>query len=382
VNAGNGPNRRKGLWVILTALLLLVVLAIDPVIDLLTAARLLRAVAALASGSSGLDLPVREMRVRADLDGREVEAAVYYPSSKPARRALIFVPGISELGSNHPKLIALARSLADAGFLVVTPDVVPLRNFEISPEPIRQIVFWYRRIPSLEAGRAVQSVGVGGVSFSGTLALIAAARPEIRDSVRFVLGIGCYNDLPALTRQWFQPEPAGESTRYPTRFYAKWIMMLAALDLIQEQTERQFLKQVLLAQLTQGKAPEAPANLGAQAARWYDVAVGWNYIDGNVIARQVEEHLAPSLLRQLDPAPALAEIRCPVFLVHGGYDDLIPSAESQELRRSITRAKCHLLISPFISHTHAWDQPLTWSQRFAAALQTGGFLYRFARVLR
>ena len=109
------------------ALLLITIVAYAPCANLLMAARLLWVVKSVASGSSGHNLQVHERNVHTQIGGRDIEALLYTPSGRFPTRAIIIVPGISEQGCHHPSLVALSRFLADAGFLVLTPDIVAFR---------------------------------------------------------------------------------------------------------------------------------------------------------------------------------------------------------------------------------------------------------------
>lgn len=198
------------------------------------------------------------------------------------------------------------------------------------------------------------------------------------------MGIGCYDDLHRLSREWFRPAPVGtrvESNTYPDRFYAKWVMMLAGRELIAADREREFVRQVLTALLLQKPVPAAPPDLSPQGLRWYRLAVAPQDQSDPELAAEIERYLTPSLLTQLDPAPVVGAIRCPVFLVHGDFDELIPSEESRYLSRQLAPGTSHLLISPFLTHTHPWDRPLGRLQTIRASFDVCAFLYDLARVV-
>ena len=187
---------------------------------------------------------------------------VIVPTRSAASTAVIVSAGISELGCYHPRLVALARILADKGLLVITPDIREFREFKIAASPIDQMLFWYKQVPTLEGGEKIKKTGLAGISYSGTLALMAAARPEIRNQAAFVVAIGPYYNLMRCARAWFAAgSPAEGNGYYPTRFYAKWIVMLAALDMLEKPSDRQFLQQVLKGLLLQKKIPPADSNL-------------------------------------------------------------------------------------------------------------------------
>jgi len=374
---------RNRKWTIAILLLACAAASYNPVANLVFAARMALALRILASGATGENLPVQVTTVQRRMGDRTVEALVYRPNGSSPTRAIIFMVGVSELGCYHPRLVALCRYLADKGLLVVTPDITMFRQLEISAEPIDQIVYWFHQVRTLEGSQRVEHIGLAGISFSATLSLIAAARPEIRDEVAFLIGIGPYYDLHHCFRGWFASGPVtvGEGY-YPTRFYAKWIIMNAALGMLPVAQDRQFLHGVLLDVLLGKKVPPADPALTPEGQRWYRLAVMREDQSDEELSQKIDSYLTPILFWQLDPAQAAAEIRCPAFLLHGAYDDLIPPEESREMQQHITRARCYLLISPFLTHTHPFEKPFTWRQKAAALADSFAFFYRLARILR
>ena len=372
---------RQRLSVMLVALVLGLA-AYAPLKRALFAVRLLVSVRSLAAGATAEDLHVSQERVTRHREGRDLESLVYRPAGTQPDRALLLVAGISEQGCYHPRLMAVSRSLAAQGFVVVTPDIRMFREFMISPEALDEIAFWFHQIKELPGGDRIQRVGLGGISFSGTLALIAAARPEIRDRVAYVLAIGPYDDPLVCTRGWFGAGPitVGDGY-YPTRFYAKWIIMVTALEMLPDPKEREFIHEVLVALLLQKKVPDPPPALSDDSRRWFRLAVMRENESDPELTRQIEAYLTPRLYRKITPDRAGPEIRCPVFLVHGAYDDLIPPDESRRLRSRLTRAKSYLLVSPFLTHTHPLDKPLGWGEQLKGLADIAGFFYRFAQVV-
>ena len=338
------------------------------------------AVRTLAAGDDGARLPVSQTKVVRRCGERDLAALLYRPAGSAPDRAALLVPGVSERGCYHPRLVALARALAAKGFVVVTPDIESFRRFEVAPEALEEIAFWHGALPDA-AGIRPHRRGIIGISFSGTLALLAAARPDTRDSVDFVLAIGPYDDLGRLGESWFADGPRTVAEgRYPNRCYGKWILMLQALDLVPGEADREFLREALHKLLLEGKAPPAPPNLGAEAARWYRAAILPETESDPEIARQIQERLEP-LYRRLSPAAAAAA-RAEIFLAHGAFDDLIASSESRALAKRLPAGQVHLLITPFLTHTHPLDKPLTVGEKARGVTDMVGFLYALARVAR
>jgi pimeloyl-ACP methyl ester carboxylesterase len=371
---GSGSRRWK--WGSIAGLLIAGLLLRGPLNHLFFSARLALSMHKLASGATGQDLAVIETKIRRKMGARDCEALLYRPANAWPNSAVVLVPGISELGCYHPRLVALARFLADRGLLVITPDIQAFREFQISAEPIEQVLFWYDQIGAVEGSEEIQKAGLAGISFSGTLALMAAARPEICNRVGFIAGIGSYYSLTRCTGNWFAPQPkAAANDTYPTR----WIVMLSALNMVVSPKDRIFLHDVLNNLLLQKKVPPAGPDITAEGLRWYRLATllgGWA---DEELARKIEDYLVSRIYPQLDPNDALDRVRCPVFLIHGAYDDLIPPRESMQLHRHIDRS--YLLISPFLTHTYPTDTALSPIQKAKAAIETLVFCYQFSRAI-
>jgi pimeloyl-ACP methyl ester carboxylesterase len=365
---------------IAAGLLALLIILWNPLNNLIYAIRLASSLQKMATGFDGNYSDVKESKISRYMGGREYRALIYRPTGTEPTKALIIAPGISELGCYHPRLIALSRLLAHQGLFVITPDIEEFRNFQISAGPIDQILLWHREAAGLNGAPKKQKIGLAGVSYSGTLALIAAAKPEVRDKVAFVITIGAYQDLGKCTREWFATEPEAEKEQYyPTKFYARWVIMLSALDMLPNAPDRIFLKEVLYNLLLVKTLPPADG-LTPDGERWYKLATGKKSPSDLELAQAIEKHLTPRLYQQLDPELALQELRCPVYLIHGAYDDLIPSRESIELHRRIPNSV--LFVSPFLTHTHPANSTLTWKQKAAAALDALVFSYRLSEAIR
>lgn len=372
---------KKRIWLLL-ALCTITVAAYVPVTRLVRTARLITVVRRVAAADSRRIPAVQEERIIRRMGDSEKEAIVYRPSLSTPASAVVLIAGVSELGCDHPSLVALSRALAGAGFLVLTPDIKMLREFLIYPPPLDEISFWLHEVHKVEGGQKLRRVGLAGISFSGTLALIAAAEPRNRDSVAYVLGIGCFDDLARCSHFWFDAGPVTVGPGYyPDRFYARWIIMLAAVDLLPSAEDRQFLQVTLRDLLQQKGVPLPPDALSEEGRRWYRLALLREDQADPQLAEQIETHVATIVSPELSTKQAAAEIRCPVFLAHGAYDDLIPPEESRHLQEKIVQAKSYLLISPFITHTHPSERPLRWYTKAGAALGLLRFFYHLSGVV-
>jgi pimeloyl-ACP methyl ester carboxylesterase len=340
------------------------------------------ALRSLAGGSTGESPGVNPSRIERAFAGRKREALVYYPRDHSPSSALLLIAGISEKGCYHPRLMALSRSLADLGFLVVTPDITSFRRFSVPPGSMDEIAAWFEEIHGLEGASSLKRVGMAGISFSGTLALMVSARDEIRDRVAYVLAVGPYYDLSRCAGIWFAKGSRTVSEGYyPTRYYGRWILMLSALEMLDDEADRKALDGALRSLLLRGKVSEEPGALSAEGRRWLAFARMREDETDLELVQSIQSRLAP-YFATLSPDEAAARVRCPVFLAHGAHDDLIPSEESRALKAKIAGPPVHLMISPFLTHTHPLDRELGAYEKIAAATSMLGFFYRLSEAAR
>ena len=374
--------RKRG-WLIAAALSVSAMAVFLPYGRILATGRLLGAVRRVAAGEIGSKPAVEEEAIIRYPGGVRRVGIAYRPAKANPASGIILVHGVSELGCYHPRLVSLSRALAGAGYLVLTPEIAMFRDFRILPPPLDEISYWLKEVRNTNGGRQLRRVGLAGISFSGTLCLIAASRQENRDAVAYVVGIGSFDDLIRCSTGWFAAGPLTVSEGYyPTRFYAKWIMMLAAVDMLESKEDREYIRAVLHSLLLQKAVPAIPGNLTGEGRRWHRLALMREDQEDPELARRLEKHSAAILYPGLATRQPAAEIRCPVFLAHGAYDDLIPPEESLRLREKIVHAESHLVISPFLTHTHPMEKSLDWRQKAGAAVDLLGFFYALSGAAR
>jgi len=372
---------KKTGWAAIAGFLIAGILLLRPLNQAVFSVRLGLSMKELASGGKGEGLNVEEATLARREGSVEYAALLYRPQKSSIAGAVVIVPGISELGCYHPKLVAVSRHFAERGFLVITPDIREFRSFQITAEPIEQILFWYHQASALVRGGTSGKTGLAGISYSGTLALMAAAKPEIRDRVGFVLALGPYSNLVRCTRQWFSASQAavGEEKNHAT-LYARWVAMLSAVEMLPADRDRVRLETLLKKLLLEQAAPLPDADLSPEGLRWYRLATMPADQSDPALALKIEQFLVESIYPQLDPSDAVKEIHCPVYLIHGAYDALISPGESVELHRLIPHS--HLLISPFLTHTHLNPDSLSMKQKARAVFNMLAFFYKFSRVVQ
>jgi len=315
--------------------------------------------------------------------GGAMRARVYEPN-RSRRRVALLTSGLHPSGIDEPRLVRLARQVAASGVAVVTPDIPELSRFEITPaitDGIEEAGRWL----AIDSGLAADHrVGLMGISFSGGLSIVAAARPSIADHVAYVFALGGHDDLPRVLRYLctgHEPRPApnvrlagdaGENDTFvlPPHDYGVAVILLSIADRVvpaaQVERLRAGVRRYLWASALDGGVDKARAPAEFEAVRAYDrtlpepSATLLRYvIERDVVhlgARLLpvlgSQGAAPSLSVSKSPKPS-----APVFLLHGLEDNVVPAIESEYLAEDLRgHAPVRLLLSGLISHAEA-DRP-------------------------
>jgi dienelactone hydrolase len=315
----------------------------------------------VAIGERQIAIPVRHASIR---------ARVYAPL-RASRQTVLLVPGLHPAGIDEPRLVDLARKLAEANVVVVTPEILELSRFEITPlltDRIEEAAVWLAGQPALApSGR----IGLMGISFSGGLAVVAAGRPSLRDRLLYVFSFGGHDDLPDVLEYFStgaDPEAPLLSTPAPHDYGLAVVLLTVAGGLVPREQAgpltdavRRFLWASYLDGVDKPAADREFASLRVLARTLPEPsATLLGYVNDRDVA-----HLGPLLSPHVNTyanAVALSPSRsplpsAPVFLLHGRSDNVIPSSESQRLAERLRGvAPVRLLVTPIISHADA-DQP-------------------------
>jgi dienelactone hydrolase len=331
------------------------------------------------------ELDARDVRER-DLDLPltlgAIRARLYEPVG-PRRRTVLLVSGLHPSGIDEPRLVRLARDLAAHRLAVVTPDIPELSRFEITPritDAIEQAGAWVASQADLAPdGR----VGLMGISFSGGLSIVAAARASLAPHVAYVFSLGGHDDLPRVLKYLCtgtEPSPHPDVRLVgappdqfvrPPHDYGVAVILLGAADRVVPRAQveplraaiRRFLDASALdTNVDKEKAAQEFEALRAVAKRMPEPsATLMRYVNDRDVVHLGARLLPfigaygsdPSLSPSKSPKPS-----APVFLLHGTDDNVIPPIESEYLAQGLRgRAATRLLLSGLISHAEA-DRPV------------------------
>jgi dienelactone hydrolase len=295
--------------------------------------------------------------------GGTLRANAYVPGQITGR-AIMLVPGVHAAGIDEPRLVGFARDLASMGHPVLTVELPDLMRYQITPrttDMIEDAAAWMkgRHEYTGEDGR----VGMMGISFGGGLSIVAAGRPSLHNIVAFAMSFGGHGDLPRTLRYLctgIQPD----GTVRPPHDYGLAIVLLGAADHVVPPEQVQPLREAILSFLEASRLDMIDkARAASEFARAKSLEItlaepSRTYM-GYVNARDVKR-LGPILLPHmaaLGGDPALSPSRstppaCPVYLLHGTDDNVVPAIESVLLAEDLRRrgVTVHQLATPLITH--------------------------------
>jgi fermentation-respiration switch protein FrsA (DUF1100 family) len=307
--------------------------------------------------------------------GGPMRVRIYEPERRRARTVLL-TGGVHAKGIDEPRLMKLARDLAVAGTPVVTAEIDDLLHYRITArltDALEDAVLWV----GADRGLAPDGrLGVIGISFAGGLSIVAAGRPKAAPHVAYVLSFGGHGSLPDVVRFLCTGVQPDGSRRTPHDYGVVVTLMNTAEQVVPADQVAplraaitSFMHASHLAMVDQKAAAAEFAHTQVMTAELPDPArTLMTYVNTRNVAA-----LGPILLPHADAFtqdPALSPARSttvtvPVFLLHGGDDNVVPAIESRRLAVALQRtAPVHLLVTSLITHAEV-DRPPTAGEVWA-----------------
>jgi len=295
--------------------------------------------------------------------GGMLKAYAYQPYHVRGR-GILLVPGVHAAGIDEPRLVNFAQEMAAQGHPVLTVELPDLARYEITPrttDMIEDAAAWAMR--RAEYRGADGRIGMMGISFGGGLTLVAAGRVGIRNGVAFAMSFGGYGDLPR-TLHYLLTGVQPDGTVRPPHDYGVAIITLGLADRIVPADQAQPLRDAIRSFLEASRldlVDKAQAAAEFARAKALEAALPepsrtyMRYVNTRDVA-----HLGPlllPLLGHLGGDPALSPTksdppRCPIYLLHGTDDNVVPAVESTMLARDLQAEgrTVHVLLTPLITH--------------------------------
>ncbi len=297
--------------------------------------------------------PIATRELILPLAGGAVRARLYLPRNHPDAPVLLVLHGVHHLGIDEPRLVAFASAMAACGLRVLTPELPDIKDYHVGPNSIATIgesAVW------LAERNDNRAVGVLGLSFSGSLALLAAANPEFSPSMKFVVAVGSEDEMARVAdyyRTGVERRPDGIIEQLPPHEYGTLVMEYENLqDFVPDPADREPLRAVLRAHLYEDVTAEDAALARLTPAQRDEANHLMDTTSSNThrsLAESNARHL--QAMSAISPHGRLAQLPVPVYLLAGEGDNIIPSAETQWLETELPRKTLKAsLISPVISH--------------------------------
>ena len=320
-------SRRSGFW--LAALALVIAAGFLPPVQ----ARV-KALAVLAE-SVGIDFP-RPFAAdfgRSDVTLDGVTGHLYAPE-RPSP-PIVLVPGAAPLGKDDPRAVRLARSLARAGRTVFIPDLT-LYERRFDTEDLDRIA---RAALALDSHPAASgSVTLLGISYGGSLALVAAADERLDGRLAQVATFGAYWDLVGVVQAVTTGTSLVGGTRVAWEGHpaARAILEEAIVALLPEQ-DRRGLRAALAASDAEG--------LPAEARAIFELLRNDDPERTPELAARVPGVLR-DILEGFSPASVQSRLNVPVVALHSTNDPAVPYGELVRIRSALPEART-LTVSSF-----------------------------------
>ena len=283
---------------------------------------------------------------------RPVRARYYIPVGVAKPAAMIVLHGVHHLGIDEPRLVNFSQALASHGVLVMTPELTTLADYHIEPGGIDVIG---GSAQELKRQAGADSVSMLGLSFAGSLALLAAADPKYANDISVVASIGGYEDLGRVLRYFATNSivgPNGDRFQLPAHEYGMLVVAYSHPEDFFSSEDLPVAREALREQLYENvNAAKALANRLSPPGRTLMeelLANKTGVLSADLLAA-LRKHQADA--EAVSPAGKLSTITADVFLAHGAGDNVIPPTETEWLAREVPREHLEaVLISPVISH--------------------------------
>jgi acetyl esterase/lipase len=284
-----------------------------------------------------------------------VRARLYFPvvngRPRPNAPALIVLHGVHHLGIDEPRLESFAAAMASCGIRVLTPELPDIKDYHVDSTSIKTIgesAQWF-------AKQTGGPVGVMGLSFSGGLALVAAADPLYKPDFKFVFAVGSQDSMGRVAQYYRTGEdvrPNGTIELLPAHEYGPLVLEYEYVEDFVPHNDVAPIRAVLRAHLYEDKPAELTASAklsDSQKSEALELMDAGSSRTHALIASTIAKHADE--LNGLSPRGHLAKMTTPVYLLHGQADNIIPSAETLWMASELPSESLQaMLVSPVISH--------------------------------
>lgn len=277
---------------------------------------------------------------------------LYIPDGGAQNGGIVLLHGVHHLGMEDPRLVNLSRALAGSGVEVMTPELQDLADYRITPGTVDTI----GASAVILSTKMQRPVGVIGLSFAGGLSLMAAARPEYKDKIGFVMAVGAHDDMSRVARFYAtneETDPDGQEEHLQAHDYGVLILAYEHTeDFFSSQdapVAREVLRQWIWEERQAMKTADA---LSPEGKKTLDLLLHHREQLQQDFVEEIARHRAE--MDAVSPHGKLGEITAHVYLLHGAADNIIPPEETLWLEHDVPKPDLKgVLISKALTHVDA-----------------------------
>ncbi len=266
-------------------------------------------------------------------------ARVFRPARGPARRGFLVAPGLHFLGPDDPRMDRFCAVLAASGANVVAPAIPDFLALRVTPGAAVDFARAHDAARPLLPTRPT----LFSISFGSLLVLRLAA--ERAHEIERVVLFGGYADFAGAIRFCLTGPPPRDPLNRPVVFinlvdqvappddraplvaaWRRYVERTWGRPEMKEPARWQPIAHAVAAELDPSRRPLFLAGCGATPGGDVECLAALGRMD----------------LAFADPRPSLAAVTCPVDILHGVDDDVIPHTQAAELSRLLPRARVHL----------------------------------------
>jgi pimeloyl-ACP methyl ester carboxylesterase len=281
----------------------------------------------------------------------DVPVEVVRPGGGGPWPAWVFINGAHPERRREPVVTRLSRGLARGGFIVFVPDVPGLGEGTITTETL-DAVCAVTKAASEHPDVLRSRVALIGASTGAALALLTAARSDVRERISVVAAVAPFADLTrmiclATTRSY---EESGGFVPYPVLPLHRRVVARSLAVTINDEADRRRLLDAL-ANEDDDLDPIAtlPSDLATSEGQAVLAVLRNEQPDRFAEAYEALPSRARELLGQLSPIAVCPEVVAPVEVVVPPRDEYFPLGEARALAAALPNA--HLTVTATLDHT-------------------------------
>lgn len=286
------------------------------------------------------------------LDDSQIPAYDVFPINNNKSMTIVLYHGASPFAEEHPGMLSLGQSMANAGVRVHIPRLPLLKDLEITNENVDWIAHHFNWFRNLDQNKD-QIVIPAGISFAGGLLLKAMLHPLIAPTPpKSVFTYGTYFDFHSSIKFLLTGEinHNGFSYKIIPNDWGLIVLFHNYLKFIDPGFDSTQMRDVLKLRV-QNEVEDSEIAL-------LDLPEIQQNLLRNIFSAKITEEiekLAENMINacdqkinELSPANWGNKIKIPVFIMHGTNDTMIPFTESILLSECLENS--HLFISNMYEH--------------------------------